>query len=89
MLTDTAHAALLRLRCSRGCDARGLVMADDRSGWLCMGCVMAAHFAPLMGDIGDNPREIELEPFPEKAPQPIPLPTPAPIPAPVPEEQPA
>lgn len=48
MLTDTAHAALLRLRCSRGCDARGLVMADDRSGLLCWGCVVDATLGEVV-----------------------------------------
>ena len=45
---DTAHAAFLRLRCSRGCDARGLVMADDRSGLLCWGCVVEATLGEVV-----------------------------------------
>ena len=46
--------------------------------------------APWMGDIGDNPREVEYEPLTAPATQPEPIPAPGPVePVRTPEEVPA
>lgn len=41
---------------------------------------------PTMGNIGENPREVTLEPIPIEVPVPEPEPVPVPEPEPVPSE---